>query len=432
MQIKKASGLLVLFWLSAVTTAYGQSIYVGPDKTFKSKTLSIPYGFYNEHFGTAVAYVYGVVGYPQKQSALLGTVMAGTEGSGMGFLMGRDLRTPFSERLFVDLIAQIGSFKNIESYIDGNPRFEDERAGTNDSHEDNFVEGDGWDNFFRARFKYLLPIGHGKDQIVDIVEVERGMVIPDKTRVTSWNPLISGRTYLELTPFYRWQEIDGDYLDTDNKTNGLMFSLFRDNRDFTPTPSRGSALLLNLTKDYGWFDSTDSWTSVSTEFDKYFSLGKSDRFRQRVIAFNFWTADTPSWETSTTGGEETISHRAPPFAGATLGGVWRMRAYPSQRFNDKAAIYYAAELRMIPWWNPFDRWTWLQKHLEIAWWQWVPFVEMGRVAPSWNIEELHSNLKWDVGFGVRAMAKGLVVRVDTAVSEEGFGVQMMVSQPFQF
>jgi hypothetical protein len=41
-------------------------------------------------------------------------------------------------------------------------------------------------------------------------------------------------------------------------------------------------------------------------------------------------------------------------------------------------------------------------------------------------------MKWDVGFGVRAMAKGLVVRIDTAVSEEGFGVQMFVSQPFQF
>jgi hypothetical protein len=62
----------------------------------------------------------------------------------------------------------------------------------------------------------------------------------------------------------------------------------------------------------------------------------------------------------------------------------------------------------------------------------VPFVEVGRVAPSWSVDELHSDMKWDVGFGVRAMAKGLVVRVDTAVSDEGLRVQMMVSQPFQF
>lgn len=109
-----------------------------------------------------------------------------------------------------------------------------------------------------------------------------------------------------------------------------------------------------------------------------------------------------------------------------------MRAYPSQRFNDRAAIYYAAELRVIPRWNPFDGWPWLQKYLEVAWWQWVPFVEIGRVASSWSLDELHSDMKWDAGFGIRAMAKGLVVRVDTAFSKEGFGVQMMVSQPFQF
>jgi len=429
---KIVSGFLVLLVLFAGSTAFGQSIYVGPDKKFKPKTLSVPYGFYNEHFGGAVGYVYGAVGYPQKQSVLLGTVMVGTEGSGMGFLIGRDIRTPISERLFLDPVAQIGNFRNVESYIDGNPQFAGERAGTNDSHEDNFVEGDGWDNFFRIRFKYLLPIGHGADQIVNTVELDRGLIKSGKTGATSWNPLVSGKTYLELTPFYRRQEIDGDDLDSDKTTNGLMYALFRDNRDFIASPSKGSSFLLKLTQDYGWFDSSDSWTSVSTEFDKYFSLGESNRFRQRIIALNFWTADTPSWETSMTASGVAITHRPPPFVGATLGGVWRMRAYPSQRFNDKAAIYYAAELRMTPWWNPFDGWPRLQKYLEIAWWQWVPFVEVGRVAPSWSFDELHSDMKWDVGFGVRAMAKGLVVRVDTAVSEEGFGVQMMVSQPFQF
>jgi hypothetical protein len=62
----------------------------------------------------------------------------------------------------------------------------------------------------------------------------------------------------------------------------------------------------------------------------------------------------------------------------------------------------------------------------------VPFVEIGRVAPEWDLNNLHSSMKWDVGLGLRAMAKGLVVRVDTAGSDEGVGVQMMVSQPFQF
>ena len=109
-----------------------------------------------------------------------------------------------------------------------------------------------------------------------------------------------------------------------------------------------------------------------------------------------------------------------------------MRGFPSSRFSDKAAIYYAAEYRMIPKWNPFDDVAWMNKYLEIAWWQLVPFIEVGRVAPSWSFKELHSDMKWDVGFGLRVMAKELVVRIDTAVSKEEFGVQMMIGHPFQF
>lgn len=84
-----------------------------------------------------------------------------------------------------------------------------------------------------------------------------------------------------------------------------------------------------------------------------------------------------------------------------------MRGFPTQRFNDKAAVYYAAELRMIPDWNPFYRWAWLQQQVGIQWLQLVPFVEIGRVAPEWNAEELHSDMKWCAGMGVRSGPRGL-------------------------
>ena len=109
-----------------------------------------------------------------------------------------------------------------------------------------------------------------------------------------------------------------------------------------------------------------------------------------------------------------------------------MRGYPSQRFSDKAAIYYAAEMRFIPRWNPFNGWPWLQKHLGVRWLQFVPFVEIGRVAPEWNVKDLHEDMKWSAGLGLRLWAAGLVARIDSAVSDEGFEVQMMVAQPFQF
>ena len=54
------------------------------------------------------------------------------------------------------------------------------------------------------------------------------------------------------------------------------------------------------------------------------------------------------------------------------------------------------------------------------------------MAPSWNVKDLHTDLKWDAGLGLRLWAKGLVARINVAGSDEGFGVAMMVNQPFQF
>jgi hypothetical protein len=84
----------------------------------------------------------------------------------MGFMMGRDLQMPFAQRLFLDAVVQAGYFRDAEIYTNGNPDFPDERAGSNDSDKDDYIESDGWDNFFRLRFKYLMPIGHGKDQMI--------------------------------------------------------------------------------------------------------------------------------------------------------------------------------------------------------------------------------------------------------------------------
>jgi len=425
--------LVLLASLLIVPLSVAQSVFTGLDGKFEEQTLSVPYAFYNEAFGAAAAYAYGKIGYPQKQSAILATAMVGSKGSVMGFFIGRDLRLPWSERLFLDPIVQVGWFKDADSYTDGNPDFPDERAGSNDSDEDNFIEGDGWDNFFRLRFKYLLPIGNGRDQIVNTFKFDRGLLKSGATGGSVWNPMASGRTYFELLPFYRRQQIDGNDADRDIKTNGIEFSVFYDNRDFIGNPSKGSAVRFDITRDFGWFDSSNSWTVLQTEFDKYFSLGPSKTFRQRVIAFDFWTAYSPTWDVEgVVDGQEVIANRPPAYAGATLGGLWRMRGFPSQRFSDKASIYYALEYRMIPDWNPFNRWPWLQKYVGIEWLQFAPFVEVGRVAPSWNVNELHTDMKWNAGLGLRLWAKGLVARIDTAVSDEGFGVAMMVSQPFQF
>jgi len=393
------------------------------------ETLAIPFPFYNESFGFAAGYVYGRAGWPEPQARVLGTVMAGTRGSGMLLLAGQDLRTPWLDRLFIDPFASVGYFGEIESYINGNPEFPDQDAGRNDSDEDNFVSGEGFDNFVRVRFHYLLPIGHGRDEVLPRYDVIDGLAVGGFTGARSLNPLESGRSFVDLRPFYRSQEIDGDDLSTTISTNGLDLGLTWDNRDFPVNPARGQSVTLGVSQDFGLFDSSDSWTVLQAEVDQYFQLDHLPRIRQAVVAVNAWTADTPSWDER---GDGRVDNRPPAYAGATLGGLWRMRAYPSQRFNDRAAIYYAAELRVIPEWNPFDAWPAFQDYADVEWLQFVPFVELGRVAPEWDLGTLHSSMKWGAGFGIRAWASGFVVRVDTALSEEGAQVQMMISQPFQF
>ncbi|MBW1979709.1 MAG: BamA/TamA family outer membrane protein [Deltaproteobacteria bacterium] len=420
------SFLLVLF---ISFSAYGQGVRLGPDGKVTQQTLSLPYAFYNESFGFALAYVYALVGYPQKQATMLTTFMAGSKGSAMGFLVGRDLKMPYLERLFLDPVVSVGYFQDAESYVNGKPRFAGQRAGSNDSDEDNFVKGDGWDNFFRMKFKYLLPIGNGKDEIISTYEIDRGLLTSEPTGGTSLNPLASGKTYLELRPFYRSQQLDGKHVDDKTKTSGLDIGFFWDNRDFYANPSQGLGLRGKLSRDFGLFDSSNSWTNLESELDVYIPLHLADWLRQTVLALDCWTSYSPTWDKQADG---TVKNRPPAYTGPTLGGLWRMRGYPTQRFSDRSAIYYTAELRMIPHWNPFPGWPRVQKYVGIQWLQFVPFVEIGRVASRWSLSRLHSDMKWDVGLGMRAWAKGIVIRIDSAYSDENFGVQMMVSQPFQF
>jgi hypothetical protein len=427
--MKKCLTLLLTFLVFfAGRTVFAQSVRVGPDGEFSQQTLSLPYAFYNESFGFAGGYVYGKVGSPQKQATILATAVVGTQG-GMGFLVGKDIQMPLIKRLFLDPIASVGYFSDNASYVDGNPDFPNERAGSNDSDEDNYVEGDGWDNFFRLRFKYLLPIGNGRDEIISTIKMKDGLPISEPKGGTSLNPFKSGRSYLELRPFYRSQQIDGKDLDTKTKTNGADFSLFWDNRDFDANPSKGFGFRGKVSRDFGWADSSDSYTNLEGELDLYLPLKMGNWLRQGVLALNHWTSYSPTWDKQSDG---KVSNRPPAYVGATLGGLWRMRGFPTQRFNDRAATYYAAELRLIPEWNPFNNWPRVQKYVGIKWLQFVPFVEIGRVAPEWSFSRLHSDMKWDAGLGVRAFAQGIVIRIDSAYSNEGVGVQMMIAQPFQF
>jgi hypothetical protein len=400
-----------------------------PREAPTDKQLNVPYAFYGELFGATGAYLYSRRSFLQEQSELLVTGMVGTAGSAMLYVRAKDLLVPGFDRLFAEPVFSLGYFHSNDVYLSGNPDFADEQAGTNGSDRDDYLTGDGWDNYVRVSFRYLLPIGWGRDHVVNDYRLEGGLLASGATGGESLNPLTSGKTLVGLRPFYRSLTLDASGESQSQTTNGIDVELTWDNRDLIVNPSVGQSLKLIGSRDFGWLDSSNSWTVLGGELDQYFSLGASETFRQRVIALDFWTANSPSWDSRADG---TIEHRPPTFAGAYLGGLWRMRGYRFARFSDKAAIYYSAEYRMIPRWNPLARSRWVQERFGVEWIQLVPFAELGRVAPSWDLGELHSSMKWDLGFGLRALAKGLLVRLDLAGSPEGVGVQMMVDHPFQF
>lgn len=419
--------LCLLLW---VNIAKADESMIEQDSIQVPVKINLPYAFSNSTFGVSIGYIYGVSGYPQKQSAVLGTAMVGSTGSAMLLLMGKDIRVFGLKRLHVDPVLSIGYFSEFDTYIDGNPDFPNQRAGSNNSDVENNIQGKGWDNLFRLRFNFLLPIGYGKDHVTKEYKLEDGLLKSGASGGESWNPFSSGKTYIEISPFFRSITIESDDIeDTDIKTNGIDLALRWDNRDYPANPSKGHGLFFKVSRDFGEFESSKSWTAYQVEFDKYIGLGSNGWLRQSVLAFDFWAAHSPTWEVSASGG--TVNN-PPHFAGASLGGYWRMRGYPTQRFNDKAAIYYSLELRLIPKWNPFESFGWLQRRLGVQWVQFVPFFEVGRVASEWDLNELHDNMKWDAGLGLRFNAKGMVLRIDTAVSEEDYWIQMMVAQPFQF
>ena len=111
-------------------------------------------------------------------------------------------------------------------------------------------------------------------------------------------------------------------------------------------------------------------------------------------------------------------HRPPAYKGGSLGGLSRLRAYDATRYNDQAAILYTLEYRYLLNYNPLKDVT-MGGKLDVQWFELVPFAEVGRVAPAWNIETLHENMKNDVGVGLRAMVNNITIRIDVAYGYRG-------------
>ena len=390
----------------------------------------LPYAFRTDSLGTAIGLGFFTAGRKQPQSGIIGTGYTTDNDSHliMGAITNYQLKN--NKRLFIDAFALTAHFTDQRFYVDLDHDPTQAKAGSNDSAEDDFVSGISNTVEFEFTLKYPLSIGNSRNEPVSVYSLDEGLLRSGPQGGEIYDPLTSGKTVIAATLFHTYRDLDEisqeDLLSVNS--NGLKFWLDHNNTDFPRNPLKGSRQKITLTRDFGWLDRSDTWTNLEFELTKYFNLGKSDLFRHRTLALNFWTSNTTSWDPDPNN-DQIVHHRPPPGIGSSLGGFDRMRAYPIGRFHDKAAVYYSAELRLIPKSKPLRDLP-LIKYFEIDWVQIVGFVEAGAVKPTYDADLYTEDLHSDVGISLRLMTYHAVVRLDWASSNEGSSIWAMYEQTF--
>lgn len=425
---------VILFLIVAIVVpaqSFAQIVALDKSQSMDEKRSGwLPYIFSTDSLDTSVGIGGGLSGTIQPQASLFGTGFVTANESALLSGAANNFRLGNS-RLFSDAFILFDHFTDQRFYADLDNDPTQAKAGSNDSAEDDFITGISDEVTLNFTLKYPLAIGSAKEDPIRVYTLDKGILQSEPTGGKTWNPMTSGATTVASRFFYTYRDLSDYSVDAEqieSQTNGLDFWLEYENTDFPRNPSYGSRQQIKLSRDFGWFDTSNSWSNIEFDAAKYYDMGTSDWFKQKALALNFWTSNTPSWETELEN-SQIVTHRPPPNYGSELGGFDRMRAYPNGRFRDKSAVYYSAEMRFTPQFYKMHDWP-IIKYFEVDWVQVVPFIEAGRVAPDYDADLFTKDLKFDAGVGFRFMAYRTVFRLDFAVSEEGAAVQAMISQPF--
>ena len=429
---RRAAGMASL--LLAPLLALAQSSYPymsmkaeSPDER-RDMAILVPYVLSTESLGFTLGLGGATTQGLRDPAMAFGTIYYSANESALLMLGARNIHFIGTERFVMDATLITGRQRERRVYVDGNPAYPDAISGSNGSDSEDLLIEDTWEGRAEMFFKWVLPIGEARDEPVEKYTVSNGFLASEPSG-GSWLPWRRGRTTLSIRPQYWDQFIDPYEDDIGFRTLNAAFQLEYDNVDFRPNPSRGGYLRGGLTHDWGWLNDSDAWTTIEGEVSKYFWLGETSQLKHQVLALNALTLNTPSWEETVENGETTLSGVPPYFAGASLGGPIRMKAYPRDRFHDQAALYYSAEYRVIPKFAMLPKMR-VMRLLDVQWWQFVVMGELGSVAPEWDFEELHSDMHWDAGLGLRAMFGTAVGRMDFMYGEEGVALQAMFGQSF--
>lgn len=254
-----------------------------------------------------------------------------------------------------------------------NPYYLGDQGSNNSSTEDKTVTNGDEENY-KLEFKYLLPWGNVREHGL------LGAFQPVRD-VSFASPVDSGVSSIIFTPFYSSRELD-IYNDKREEATGFSLTFDWDNRDSVRNATRGSHTSFDLTTGAESLQSEDLWLKWEFQNSQYYSLGPlGDWFDQQVLAFDFYTADTPTWNKC----DGAVCARPPEQEQARLGGLYRLRGYTAGRYHGRSAIHYSAEYRVLPDWQPLDDIP-LINYYDLPWWQWVAFAEVGRVADDYDLK----------------------------------------------
>ena len=432
-----SSGILVLLLSFSVQSSKRPTTEESDRQTLRQTRevdyAAVPYAFTSEDWGTAVGASGVMTGLFQPQLSMFASVAASNNGSWLGFVGLNNLMIPRLGQWLFDLQLLDSYYNETNYFIDGNPDFEHEQAGSNHSSGDNFIRTSGKESHYFARLRYILPIGDGTHGAIASMLHRKGEVSQASGKM---NPFSNGFTTFEVQPFYKQQDLgdrilqDGSTFEKeDTEVQGIRFILDYDNRDSTQEPTKGNHLEFR----YTWGNNLPSrvdWSTWELGISQFFDLGVNNLMREQVIALNAWWADTPSWNQTQHANGRDDYRRPPSFSGVSLGGSSRLRGYSTHRFHGRSAVSYSAEYRVKPQWQPLQRLPVLGDIYDLPWWQWTLFADLGRVADTFSARDLHTDMKYSLGAGVRFKAEGVTARADFAISEEGHRLVFFVNQPF--
>ena len=400
---------------NSTTTAGEPSVAASADVTANTvdtpnavaaEFVAVPFVFSSESLSTALGAA-GVIKHAgQPQASILGIGLYSANDSWIGYLSAHNYQIPKVDSWLFSIETYQAQFKEGIYYLSN-------AAEVNQDADKVVTLGE--ESYTRFHAKYVLPWGRGSTGAARSLGRNNDPI--------SWNPLNSGVTSVKVSPFVQTRELQGyEYLP--EKAQGVALELDWDNRDNGKNSTQGGQTSLKVSRDFG-SDKRNSWTTWEFEQSAFFAIGGNDWFAQQVMAFNFYLADTPTWNAQS----GNNFHRPPSFAGVSLGGFDRLRGYPSKRFTGRSAVMYSAEYRIQPRWQPLQQWPIFNLY-DIPWWQWVVFAEAGQVADEFNAAALHENLNWSAGVGARFEVENVVVRAELAYSNEDSQFWVMVNQPF--